>query len=134
MPDSSLYWDTSALVEALQSHGVRDRLETAGGWTRPHALAEVFSTLTGGRLGFRCQPDDAFRMIGELAGSVELVELGGDDTLAALSVCQESGVRGGLVHDFLHAAAAEKAGAGRILTLNERDFLSFGCRIPLERP
>ena len=134
MPGSRLYWDASALVEALQSDGVRDRLETAGGWTRPHSLAEVFSTLTGGRLGFRCQPDDAYRMIRELSASVALVELDGEDTLAALSVCQESGVRGGLVHDFLHVAAAEKAGAERILTLNKRDFQSFGCRLPLEYP
>jgi hypothetical protein len=73
-------------------------------------------------------------MISELTASVALVELDGKDTLAALSVCQESGVRGGLVHDFLHAAAAEKVGAEGILTLNGRDFVSFGCRIPLERP
>ena len=31
-------------------------------------------------------------------------------------------MRGDSVHDYLHAVAAEKAGAGKILTLNLSDF------------
>lgn len=128
------YWDASALVEALQSDSTRDRLESSKGFTRVHALAETFSTLTGGRLGFRCRPDEASEMVCELAQSLQVVELTESDVLRALSKCHGLGIRGGLVHDFLHASAAEKSGAERILTLNLRDFKSLGCRLKIELP
>lgn len=130
----SAYWDSSALIEALQVAAARKRLEAEGGITRPHALAEIYSTLTGGRLGFRCLPDDATRLIDDLAKHLRFVELDAPETLRALARCRRQGVRGGLVHDFLHATAAEKAGAALILTLNQGDFVSFGGTLTIEPP
>jgi predicted nucleic acid-binding protein len=42
--------------------------------------------------------------------------------LAALRTARKRGVRGGRVHDFMHAVAAAKAGAEKILTLDKNDF------------
>ena len=47
------YWDSSALVDALHDEDVRRVTQHPEQFTRPHTLTEVFSTLTGGRLGFR---------------------------------------------------------------------------------
>ena len=48
-----VYWDSSALVAATMEVEVRQRLLEPDQFSRKHALAEVFSTLTGSRLGFR---------------------------------------------------------------------------------
>ncbi len=128
------YWDASALVTALQEVKVRDRLRDERSVTRPHALAEVFSTLTGGRLGFRCLPDEASKLISELAAELDFVDFDSSETLAVLNQCQRCGVRGGLIHDFLHARAALKSGASRILTLNGGDFKSFPNELLIEEP
>ena len=45
------YWDASALVDALHDPRVEQKALEPEQWTRTHALAETFSTLTGGRLG-----------------------------------------------------------------------------------
>lgn len=128
------YWDSSALIEAVQNLGVRKALRRSGGFTRPHAFAEVFSTLTGGRLGFRCPANDASKIIRELASDLKTVELDGEETLTALAVAQKHGVRGGQTHDYLHAVAAQKAGAGVLYTLNPGDFQSLRLPISIEAP
>src|SRR5437867_12239731 len=116
------YWDASALVDALHDSRVEQKAREADQWTRPHALAETFSTLTGGRLGFQYLPDDAAALIRELAGGMNFVELDGAETLAALEAAQKRGVRGGRVHDWLHARAAQKAKVAELLTDNFADF------------
>ncbi|MFZ4483487.1 MAG: type II toxin-antitoxin system VapC family toxin [Chthoniobacterales bacterium] len=126
----SAYWDASALVEACLDEGSRVALAKAGGVTRAHSFAEVFSTLTGGRLGFRSRPEDAAVLCRELAKDLHVVELSLEETLAALESARHHGVRGGLVHDFLHAVAAQKADADNIYTLNLDDFR--GLRLPIE--
>ena len=128
------YWDSSALVEAVQNLGVRKALRKVSGFTRPHALAEVFSTLTGGRLGYRCQPDDAAKIGRELAADLQFVELGEQETLHALATSRKHGVRGGQIHDYLHAIAAQKAGALTIYTFNTGDFRSLGLPLTVAPP
>ena len=128
------YWDSSALIEATQNLGARKALRRSGGFTRPHTFAEVFSTLTGGRLGFRCPANEAAKITGELASDLKTVELDGKETLAALTAAQKHGVRGGQTHDFLHAAAAQKAGAAVLYTLNPGDFQSLRPPISMEPP
>ena len=91
-------------------------------WTRAHALTETFATLTGGRLGFRYLPDDAAALIRELTTGMSFVELDAAETLASLDIAQQRGVRGGRVHDWLHARAAQKAGVSELLTDNLNDF------------
>lgn len=128
------YWDASALIEAIQNLGVRKALRRSGGFTRPHTYAEVFSTLTGGRLGFRCPANEASKIAGELASDLQTVELDGKETLAALAAAHKHGVRGWQTHDFLHAAAARQAGAEVLYTLNSGDFESLHLPIRIEPP
>jgi hypothetical protein len=55
------YWDSSALIEALHDPKLRSRIRRRENETRPHSLAEVFSTLTKG-VNFRYPPADAANM------------------------------------------------------------------------
>jgi len=82
----------------------------------------VFSTLTGGRLGLRTSAEDALRLLEDLSQDLEFVDLDAAQTFRALGKAKRLGVRGGLVHDLLHAEAALLAGAKKILTLNTEDF------------
>jgi len=126
------YWDSSAIVEAWIDGGLRARLHRDGGCTRSHSLAEVFSSFTGGNLEIRLSADDAARTVAQLAGDLDFVDLSADEVLAALKYARAKGVRGGRVHDFLHAVAAEKAGADKIITLDENDFNGLtGLKIEL---
>mgnify|MGYP000143134744 CR=1 FL=1 len=119
---SRTYWDSSALVEALHDETLRARLEQPGNITRTHSLAEVFSTLTGGRLGIRYSPNEASEMLASLSEDLEIVELSTEQTLDALASAHKKGVRGGRIHDYLHAVAASHAEAQSLVTLNGKDF------------
>jgi predicted nucleic acid-binding protein len=116
------YWDSSALVEAVLDQKVRQRLADDSSVTRIHTLSEVFSTFTGGRLGVKFEANEAARVMNEMAADLEFVELTARETLAALVDAAEKGVRGGRVHDHLHAVAAKKARAGLLLTSDKFDF------------
>lgn len=126
----SAYWDSSALVDACINEPSRVALAQERGVTRVHSFTEVFSTLTGGRLGFRSRPEDAAILCRELAGDLEVIDLSLEETLAALKNARRHGVRGGQIHDFLHAVAARKADAESIYTLNLDDFR--GLRLPIK--
>lgn len=116
------YWDSSALIEAVLEQKIRQRLASSQSVTRVHALSEVFATLTGGRLGVKFEANEAARVMNELAADLEFVELTAKETLAAMDDAEEKGVRGGRVHDHLHAVAAKKARAGLLLTSDKFDF------------
>jgi hypothetical protein len=92
------------------------------GLTRIHTLAEVFSTLTGGNLAFRLGADEAAKTVANLAGDLDFQDLAATDVLKALNEARKKGVRGGRIHDFLRAVAAEKSGARKLLTLDGNDF------------
>ena len=128
------YWDSSALVAATMDSGIRGKLREADQFTRTHSFAEVFSTLTGGRLGFRVDADDAAEVIEDLASDLEIANLTTADTIAALREARNKGVRGGRTHDYLHAVAAVKGGCGRIKTLNTSDFEDLFGGVKLELP
>ena len=116
------YWDASALVDALHDPHVEEKALESDQWTRAHTLAEAFSTLTGGRLGFKYLPDDAAALIREISAEMNFVELDPPEMLTALELAQKLGVRGGRVHDWLHARAAHKAKVAELLTDNMGDF------------
>lgn len=79
-----------------------------------HALTETFSTLTGGALGMRLPATTAAAILRDnLAPRMEIIHL------------TRRGIRGGAIYDYLHLAAARKAGAARLYTLNLSDFLAF---------
>jgi predicted nucleic acid-binding protein len=124
----SRFLDTSVVLASLDPdephHATCDRLVAQGGHTiHVHALAETFSILTGGRQGRRLGAALATRLIEEsVLPYVRIVSSSGQHMMAALTECESRGVRGGAVYDWLHLAAARKAGAEVLVTLDARDF------------
>jgi predicted nucleic acid-binding protein len=116
------YWDSSALVQATSDLALRRRLRSERGVSRPHALAEVFSALTGGNIAIRLDADAAAETVDNLSGDIDFIDLTSDEVRRALKEARRRGVRGGRVHDFLHAVAAEKSGVKELLTLDENGF------------
>jgi predicted nucleic acid-binding protein len=123
--DSSVL--VAALVEDEPHHESCLRLLTRKSaciWS--HALAETFATLTGGKLGLRVPPALAAELVqSSLAPRLKPVELGSRELLAAIGKTSAGGVRGGALYDFLHLAAARKAKASILYTLNVRHFAAM---------
>ena len=130
----SAYWDSSAIVSGALEPAVRRALNATRPWCRPHALSEVFSTLTGSRLGFRIDPASASELIAGIAANLRFVELTTDETLLAFAAAQSRGVRGGRIHDLLHSKAARKAGCTHLVTLNLSDFQGLDPELVIESP
>jgi hypothetical protein len=123
------YWDSSALIGALQIPAIAGRATRPNQATRIHSLSEVFSTLTGGRLGTRYLPSDAASMVQQLTADFHFIDLTRDEVQKALDEAQAKGIRGGRVHDWLHAVAATKANCDELLTYNVTDFQGLGSWI-----
>jgi predicted nucleic acid-binding protein len=88
-----------------------------------HALLECFSTLTA---RIQASADTANILLRRtIVPRVEIVSLTPTETLEALSEARLHGVRGGGVYDYMHFAAAKKAGVGAIITLNTSDFMNL---------
>ena len=127
----SRFLDTSVILASLDPdethHAACDRIVSGGGnKAYVHALAETFSILTGGRQGRRLGADTAARLIEHsVLPYVQPQTLTGKEMMAALAECELRGVRGGAIYDWLHLAAARKAGAEVLLTLDLRDFQSL---------
>lgn len=126
------FFDTSVLISAFvedERHHETCAEAVAGaehGLVYTHALAECFAILTGGRLSVRLPPADAARVVAtNVCERMEVVGLEPHEIMSALSHTRTSGARGGAVYDCLHLAAARKAGADEILTLNVRHFVAF---------
>ena len=123
--------DSSVLIAALvgtaQHHEACRRLllsERHSVFT--HAYTEAFSTLTGGRLGFRISPRDASSLLrDQLASRLKAISLTEKAMLTSYSEAESRGIRGGAIYDYLHLVAAKKAGAEQMITLNLTDFQSF---------
>ena len=49
------YWDSSALLDVLENDRIEALANETDQWTRPHSLAEMYSTLTGGRISVFCR-------------------------------------------------------------------------------
>lgn len=123
--DSSVI--VAALDEAAPDHAACRRVMLHGepsAWS--HALSEVFSTLTGGRLGFRVSASEAASLLRDhVAPRLTLISLTGTDLLDAYTESERRGVRGGAIYDFLHLVAARTGGATQLHTLNTKDFQAF---------
>jgi predicted nucleic acid-binding protein len=66
--------------------------------------------------------DSAVQAVENLATDIDFIDLSVAEVIIAFKQARKKGVRGGHVHDLLHAAAADKAGAHELLTLDENDF------------
>ena len=117
-----VYWNSSALLNALAAQSVVARLDEGEHVTRSHAYVEAFHHLSGRGLPLKdgqrlaVTPRDAARMIRNLAKKVQARDLTPEQTLTALDDAQSQGVSGRMVHDWLHARAAKLAGADVVLT------------------
>jgi hypothetical protein len=101
----------------MTDRSLRLRLRSEKGYTRTHSLCEAFSAFTGGNLGIRMDAQEAAETIESLAADLEFIDLSAMETVTALKEARQRGVRGGRIHDFMHARAAEKSGAKELLTL-----------------
>lgn len=138
-----VYWDTSAVINAIISPGVMKLTQTGEHVTRSHTLAEFFSRMTGRGVRWVDSDGEANCMILDadvatdwlktFTSKVKLVDLTGPETLEWLGRARKKGVQGGRIHDFLHAAAAEKAEAEKILTRNLADFDGLSS-VPVAMP
>ena len=128
---SEVFIDTSVLVAAMTGseafHAECRQIVRSGAiGIYAHGIVETFSTLTGGGRGFRLDAESV-RAALEM-GFVPLLKAVGlspGETLSVMGECKSRGVRGGAIYDFLHLAAAKKAGAKRFYTLNTADFTAF---------
>ena len=127
------YWDSSALVEALHIPSQRDKIRHGTAVTRPHSLAEVFSTLTKGFV-YRYSPDDAAKMLSDLKSDISFVELNADETQNAINQARKLWVRGARIHDLMHAEAAIKSGADVLLTLDKAGFSNLNVSVKIAEP
>jgi predicted nucleic acid-binding protein len=120
--------DSSVLVAAIfeveAHHDACDRLLDQGGLGfYAHGLAEVFCTITGGRLAQRLSPEQATELLeSDFVPFLHLTHLTPAEILRAMRECQGRGVQGGAIYDSLHLAAARKHKADRFFTLNESHF------------
>ena len=127
-----VYWDTSALLNAVVSRTVKERLKADSHCTRLHTFSEAFSTLTGRGITVRdahgnperlvMEPKQAAQWLRSISGHLDIVDLDADETLAGLDRAQTLGVQGGQVYDYIHRLAADKAKADILLTRNVQDF------------
>jgi len=127
------YWDSSALLEVLHDSNLRAKLKPENDATRPHSLAEIFSTLTKG-VAFRYPPDDAAKMISDLAEDLDFIELTKADALSAIKEAKRSGVRGARIHDLMHVYAARKCGADALMTLDTKGFHGIDHGLKIQSP
>lgn len=128
------YWDSSALLDAFWESRIEKLVHETDQWTRPHTLTEMFSTLTGGRLGGQFSPADAAAIIQELTADMNYVDLSAKEIQAALDSADKRGVRGGNVHDWIHAVAARKARVDTLLTDNFTGFQNLAEGFTVQRP
>jgi predicted nucleic acid-binding protein len=124
------YWDSSALVKAAGDTSLRQRLGRERGYTRSHAVNELFSAFTSGKnISIKLDADDAAKLIESIAADLDFVELTVTENLSALRIARQYGVRGGRIHDLIHAKAAEKSGATELLTADKNDFLGLSATL-----
>lgn len=128
------YWDSSALLDAFWDSRIKRLSMEPDQWTRPDTLCEMFSILTGGRLGGQFHPADAAAIIQELSAAMNFVELDAKEVQAALDKADKSGVRGGNAHDLMHAVAARKAGVQTLLTDDLSDFKNLADGFTVQAP
>ena len=125
--------DTSCLVAAMvETHPAHER---AWAWFErarsskqdllvcAHTLVELYAVLTRLPVKPRIGPGAARRLIREnVEAEATVIALDPSDYATVLDRMAEQGLTGGVIYDALAVRAAEKAGAGRIVTLNEADF------------
>ena len=136
--------DTSVVVAALlgwhddheAAHKALDRGLTADRLVLPApALLEAYAVMTRLPAPHRLSPTDASALLCETFAGVATVALDGGEYWQLIDQLEATQIAGGRSYDGHILATARKAGARKLLTLNERDFLALGKRdIEIVRP
>ena len=92
----------------------------------------MFSALTG-KAHLKVEASKAALLVKDIAADLDFVELSTEDILRAATEAESLGVRGGRIHDLLHAKAAFKSGAKSLLTLDRNDFESLVPGLSVEQ-
>ena len=126
------YFDSSALLAAFveeeehHASATAALLDAADSFTCNHALAEIYGTLTSGRLDIQLIPRQAREMIeANVLDRLEVLELSVNDYRKAMVAGEAVGARGGAIFDMLHLQAARRGNARKIFTINVRHFQVF---------
>ncbi len=130
-----IYLDTSAMIRAW-----RLRLAPAH-VTRAHSVAEFYATLTRGltvtlkgvKTRVRFAPKEAATGVRETFSAMKFTDLDGPQSVAEMEAAALKNIHSGNVHDWMHAAAANKAGCKQIVTTNEKHF-KLVTTLPLVEP
>ena len=136
--------DTSVVVAALlgwhEDHEAAckalERSLTAERLVLPApALVEAYAVMTRLPSPHRLSPVDAAALLRDTFSGVSTVALDGGEVWKLIEELEAGQVAGGRSYDGHILACARKAGARRLLTLNERDFLALGDHeIEIVRP
>ena len=86
-----------------------------------HLVAELYANMTR-TPEIKISPDDARRILRQLANKFEEVSLTMDDYLRAVDRCADADLISGVIYDALHFQAAVKAKVDVLYTGNVRDF------------
>jgi len=126
------YWDTSALLHYFTTQGISE----INGVTRSHSLTELYSALTGRGYLIRLKDgtsrhrklfmEAAVNVIARVRAQVQLVDLTPEEIFSVIQRAPKVYAQGARIHDLMHAAAAEKAKADELWTLDQNDFAGLG--------
>jgi predicted nucleic acid-binding protein len=98
-------------------------------------LIEAYAVMTRLPSPHRLSPADAAALLRDTFAGVATVALDGDEVWQLIENLETSQVAGGRSYDGHILACARKAGAHKLLTLNERDFLALADHgIEIVRP
>ena len=92
-------------------------------WPAP-TLIEAYAVMTRLPSPHRLSPADAAALLRDTFAGVATVTLDGDEVWQLIHILETNQVTGGRSYDGHILACARKAGAHKMLTLNERDFLA----------
>jgi predicted nucleic acid-binding protein len=136
--------DTSVVVAALLSwhenheaaRKVLERSLVAERLVLPTpTLIEAYAVMTRLPCPHRLSANDAAALLRETFAGVETVALDGSEVWRLVEDLEKNQIAGGRSYDGHILACARKAGAIRLLTFNDRDFLALGDpKIEIVRP
>ena len=123
-----VFADTTVLIAAaVSAHPRHDRAINALASNEcvvsAHGLLEAYAGLTTLPVRPRITVADAAAVIESFRERADVVVLSSAEYARVVADCAQLGLMGGVVYDALHAAAARKARAQRLLTFNTSDFL-----------
>jgi hypothetical protein len=98
------------------------------------ALIESYSVITRLPSPHRLRPEIAYELLHDSFDRARVVSLPARKAWPFLHDCSSGEIAGGRTYDAVIAEVAILSGAEKLLTLNPRDFESFGNRITIVVP